>query len=86
MGRLTRHVLDTASGRSAAGLKIELWSHGKGQVFVRSTTTKSDGRIDAPIPAKSVSASPMNSSTITRLCFCRLMATQPIAGADDHGA
>jgi 5-hydroxyisourate hydrolase len=121
MGRSTTHVLDTASGRPAAGLKIELWSHGRGQALVSSTTTKSDGRIDAPFLAESdfspgtyglrffpgdyprcsgieldepafldvnpdlFSASPMNSSTITRLCFCRLMATQSIAGADDHG-
>jgi 5-hydroxyisourate hydrolase len=49
MGRLTTHVLDTANGRPAAGLKIELWSHGKGQALVRSMTTNSDGRTDAPI-------------------------------------
>jgi 5-hydroxyisourate hydrolase len=49
MGRLTTHVLDTASGRPAAGLKIELWSHGKSPTLVKTATTNDDGRTDAPI-------------------------------------
>jgi 5-hydroxyisourate hydrolase len=49
VGRVTTHVLDVASGCPAAGLKIELWSHGKGQTHLRSMTTNQDGRTDAPI-------------------------------------
>ncbi len=46
MGRLTTHVLDTAIGKPAAGLKIELWSANK---LLKSVTTNGDGRVDAPI-------------------------------------
>ncbi len=46
MGRLTTHVLDTAHGRPAAGLKIELWS---GEHKLTSKITNSDGRVDAPL-------------------------------------
>ena len=49
MGRLTTHVLDTALGRPAKGLKIELWSHGNDPAFISSHVTNSDGRVDGPI-------------------------------------
>ena len=45
-GYLTTHVLDTARGRPAAGLRIELW---KGGERLAETTTNADGRTDAPI-------------------------------------
>jgi 5-hydroxyisourate hydrolase len=48
MGRLTTHVLDTAAGRPAAGLVIELWRPGENKM-VKSATTNADGRIDGPI-------------------------------------
>jgi len=52
MGRLTTHVLDTAQGRPAAGLAIELWrlggSHGD-RVLLVTARTNADGRIDAPL-------------------------------------
>lgn len=51
MGRLSTHVLDTANGRPARGVRIELvraesdgrWS------LVKSTTTNADGRTDEPL-------------------------------------
>ncbi len=46
MGRLTTHVLDTAAGKPAAGLKIELWSIERKLV---SKITNADGRVDAPL-------------------------------------
>jgi 5-hydroxyisourate hydrolase len=49
MGRLTTHVLDTAMGRPAAHLKIELWSHDRGPAHIKTMTTNQDGRTDAPI-------------------------------------
>ena len=49
MGRLTTHVLDTASGLPAAGLMIELWTAGDEPVHMKTLTTNSDGRIDGPI-------------------------------------
>ena len=49
MGRLTTHVLDTASGKPAAGLKIELWTAGSGPAHLKTLTTNSDGRVDGPI-------------------------------------
>ena len=49
-GRLTTHVLDTASGKPAAGMVIELFAV-KGAAFELMLTAKtnSDGRCDAPL-------------------------------------
>ncbi|MES0882065.1 hydroxyisourate hydrolase [Roseibium sp. SCP14] len=51
MGRLTTHVLDTALGKPAEGLKIELWSQGKNPEHISSHETNDDGRVEAPILA-----------------------------------
>ena len=50
MGRLTTHVLDTANGKPAAELSIELhrWANGK-WALVKTVKTNSDGRADAPL-------------------------------------
>lgn len=49
-GRLTTHVLDTAQGRPAAGVSIELWRLDDGERALLSTTrTNADGRTDAPL-------------------------------------
>jgi len=48
MGRLTTHVLDTAAGRPAAGLKIELFRQGEHSPL-KTIHTNADGRADAPI-------------------------------------
>ena len=49
-GRLTTHVLDTAQGCPASGVKIELFRlSGKGRDVLLSTATNSDGRCDAPL-------------------------------------
>ncbi|MEX1045552.1 MAG: hydroxyisourate hydrolase [Chthoniobacterales bacterium] len=45
MGKLSTHVLDTARGRPAAGMKIELRRLPEGDV-VKTLTTNSDGRTD----------------------------------------
>jgi 5-hydroxyisourate hydrolase len=47
MGRLTTHVLDTAHGRPAAGMVIELLD-GQGHRLAR-VTTNGDGRLDKPL-------------------------------------
>lgn len=50
MGRLTTHVLDTAAGKPAAGLKIALYRvSGNSHKKIAETVTNSDGRTDAPI-------------------------------------
>lgn len=49
MGRLTTHVLDTALGRPAAGLKIEVVRLGSTAAVIKTVTTNSDGRADAPL-------------------------------------
>lgn len=49
MGRLTTHVLDTALGRPAHGLKIELWRDEDASVLISSHVTNADGRVDGPI-------------------------------------
>jgi 5-hydroxyisourate hydrolase len=49
-GRLTTHVLDTASGRPAAGLKIALYRvSGNSHKKIREAVTNADGRCDAPL-------------------------------------
>jgi len=49
-GFLTTHVLDTARGCPAAGLKIELYRiHGDAREHVISFETNSDGRTDQQI-------------------------------------
>ena len=49
-GRLTTHVLDTASGKPAAGLTIDLYRIDMGNmVLLKTVTTNSDGRCDGPI-------------------------------------
>ena len=50
MGRLSTHVLDTASGRPAAGVRIELFRlDGAHREAVLTVTTNTDGRTDAPL-------------------------------------
>lgn len=49
-GRLTTHVLDTTTGRPAAGLGLVLLAldDPPGRLLVRATTNE-DGRLDAPL-------------------------------------
>ena len=51
MGRLSTHVLDTANGKPAAGMQIDLYSlDGAGvRKLVNTVTTNADGRTDAPL-------------------------------------
>ena len=51
-GRLTTHVLDTAAGRPAAGLSIDLYRlSGNGRTHLKRVVTNDDGRCDAPLLA-----------------------------------
>lgn len=51
-GKLTTHVLDTARGEPAAGMRIQLLScEGDNCKVVMTTTTNFDGRCDAPLLA-----------------------------------
>ncbi len=45
MGKLTTHVLDSARGKPAAGLRIEVWS----DQLLKTIITNADGRADAPL-------------------------------------
>jgi 5-hydroxyisourate hydrolase len=48
--KLSTHVLDTANGCPAQGLKIELWSLAGGKPrLLKSAQTNADGRTDAPL-------------------------------------
>lgn len=50
MGRLTTHILDTASGRPAAGIAIDLYKiNGAAAEKITDAVTNADGRCDAPI-------------------------------------
>jgi 5-hydroxyisourate hydrolase len=51
-GWLTTHVLDTASGRPAAGMRLELWQLDLGaheRSLIRTARTNRDGRTDGPL-------------------------------------
>src|SRR2546423_9818422 len=53
-GRLTTHVLDTAQGRPAADLAIELWAlgpEGGERSLLKTARTNDDGRTGAPLLA-----------------------------------
>ena len=49
MGRLTTHVLDTATGKPAAGLRIDLYRLDSARMLIKTVTTNSDGRVDGPL-------------------------------------
>lgn len=49
-GRLTTHVLDTARGKPAAGVRITLYRvSGNSHRKIAETVTNADGRTDAPM-------------------------------------
>lgn len=51
-GRLTTHVLDTAAGGPAAGLRLDLFRlEGQARHHVGGFRTNADGRCDAPLLA-----------------------------------
>jgi len=46
-GRITTHVLDTAAGKPAAGLRIDFYRlDGSARELIKSVTTNDDGRCD----------------------------------------
>ena len=50
MGKLTTHVLDTASGKPGAGMSIELSVlEGRDWRMLKSLRTNADGRTDEPL-------------------------------------
>ena len=49
MGRLTTHVLDTASGMPGAGITVDLYRLDGGRERLKSLVTNADGRTDAPL-------------------------------------
>jgi 5-hydroxyisourate hydrolase len=52
MGRLTTHVLDTTTGRPAAGVVVTLFQLAQsGWTLLKAVTTNADGRTDAPLLA-----------------------------------
>lgn len=48
MPRLTTHVLDTATGKPAAGMRVALTRAGHSDVLA-DTVTNADGRLDRPL-------------------------------------
>src|SRR5580698_1320136 len=50
--KLSTHVLDTAHGCSASGMKVDLWSlDGTEPMLITTANTNADGRTDAPLLA-----------------------------------
>ena len=50
MGRLTTHVLDTAAGCPASGVRIDLFAReGDSRRLLCSVATNDDGRVDGPL-------------------------------------
>ena len=49
-GKLTTHVLDTASGKPAARMRVQLmWVEPDRDVLLRAAVTNPDGRTDGPM-------------------------------------
>lgn len=49
-GWLSTHVLDTATGRPAAGVGVSLWRlDGRARTLLVQAVTNADGRCDAPL-------------------------------------
>jgi 5-hydroxyisourate hydrolase len=78
-GRLTTHVLDTASGRPASNLRIDLYRiEGERTELLSSTRTNDDGRCDAPL---------LNGSTMeTGTYELRFHAGEYLGTAAERGA
>jgi 5-hydroxyisourate hydrolase len=50
MGRVTTHILDTAAGRPAAGVRVTVARvEGETRVTLGDAVTNHDGRVDAPL-------------------------------------
>ena len=50
MGKLSTHVLDTASGKPAAGITIRLFNRSAtSSVLIKTVTTNADGRVDSAL-------------------------------------
>lgn len=50
MGRLTTHVLDTAHGKPAEGMQVDLLRlEGDERVLLKIVQTDADGRVDGPL-------------------------------------
>jgi len=49
MGKLTTHVLDTARGVPASGMRIDLLGGENGATALLSVSTNADGRTDSPL-------------------------------------
>lgn len=54
MGKLTTHILDTAHGCPANGVRLRLFRLGTGgaATLLLATKTNTDGRVDAPLLAE----------------------------------
>jgi 5-hydroxyisourate hydrolase len=49
-GKLTTHVLDTARGLPAGGMRIVLYRHDDDRVeYLKEAVTNADGRVNAPL-------------------------------------
>jgi 5-hydroxyisourate hydrolase len=49
MGRLTTHVLDTASGAPAAGVRVDVFRITGNPDIIATVETNADGRTEAPL-------------------------------------
>jgi 5-hydroxyisourate hydrolase len=50
MAKLSTHVLDTATGKPASGMRVQLfWLEPQSEVLLRATATNGDGRTDGPM-------------------------------------
>ena len=49
MGTLSTHVLDTAAGRPASGLRLELYRVGAERKLLATAQTNANGRVDQPL-------------------------------------
>ncbi len=48
-GCLTTHVLDTANGKPANNIRVELYNLDQGRSLIKESVTNADGRLDKPL-------------------------------------
>ncbi len=54
MSQITTHILDTAKGKPAAGVTIELYAHESNWIEIAKGVTNKDGRIGDLLPLETV--------------------------------
>ncbi|MCI3923729.1 hydroxyisourate hydrolase [Paenibacillus sp. TRM 82003] len=82
-GRLTTHVLDTALGRPASGMRLQLWRMSPVPELLVEAGTNADGRLDAPLLEGAAMRAGVYEIVFFAGAYLRRTQAAPIAFLDD---